>query len=156
MWNAKKFYGNIAERAAKALGKNGIDLEEKAKRSGHAIAQGWNTIGRAFRGIARAPDHENRITSLEKEMLSVVEDVRDVKKWILDVDNRTALLEHHNNYDLDDVLCPVCASPMRVKKNSKAKSFFFGCSNFGRSDCRGTRPVSDPYLQKLASRYLAA
>ncbi len=39
-------------------------------------------------------------------------------------------------------LCPFCSVPMRLVVNSTDKSFFWGCSNYYKSNCQGSRPYT--------------
>lgn len=146
----------LSDNLVKILGKNGIDLEEKARRAGRAVSGAWNWAREKISDIADIPSHRNRMIIIENDVKEIVEDIRDLKLWIMDTDNRTTLLEHFNNYDLDDISCPECNSPMRVKRNSQTQEFFFGCSKFHKNDCRGSLPISDPYLESLAKKYFKA
>lgn len=41
------------------------------------------------------------------------------------------------------VYCPECKSFMKVKRNKKIGSYFYGCSKFQSSGCRGKRNITD-------------
>lgn len=145
-----------SNRLGRVLGKEGIDLERLATHAGRKVGVGWNWIAEKAKAISSLPTHEDRLRKMEADTAEIARDVRDLKAWVKDVDNRTKLLEHFNNYDVDDVACPVCGSVMRVKRNRRDGSFFFGCSKWGHTGCQGTRPIADPYLDQLAKRYFAA
>jgi hypothetical protein len=48
-------------------------------------------------------------------------------------------------------LCPFCSVPMRLVVNSTDKSVFWGCSNYYRSNCHGSRPYAGEVISSEKS-----
>jgi hypothetical protein len=147
---------DINERLNKALGKDGLDIERRSRNAGKRVAAGWGRTSRVMRDVWGIFGHEKRIEELEKDVEILTVDVLDLKKWLQDVDNRTQLLEYYHNYDLDDIQCHECNSPMRVKRNRETREFFLGCLRWKTHQCTGSRPISGPVLEQLAVKYRAA
>jgi hypothetical protein len=142
----------IRDKARQSLGPDGIDLEKRARNSGKKINHGWRSIIKKAKGLAKIPEHEDRIQQLEKDTGELASDILDLKKWLEDVDNRTKLLEHYQDFDLDQIRCGECGKPMRVKRNRESGSFFLSCTSWPKEK-HATRPITGPDLEVLGREY---
>lgn len=130
---------------------------QTAEAAGKVVNSVWSNVYAMVSGLLHVGSHEERIRRLEKEIADHGESINDLMRWLDDHENRLALLEHFENYDLAEVRCTDCGAPMRVKRNRQSRDFFLGCVEYranpatGKPQCRG-RPFSKHDLQILARR----
>jgi hypothetical protein len=134
------------------------EIVDRAKNAGITVNECWQKLRKLIR---RKPSLKKRIEELERNFAGQGDSITKILRWIEDHENRLALLEHFHGYDLAEVLCSACGSPMRVRKNQKTGQFFLGCVNYkansvtGKSKCPG-RDISNYDLQKLLRKYREA
>ncbi|MGH8580137.1 MAG: zinc ribbon domain-containing protein [Gammaproteobacteria bacterium] len=117
----------------------------------------WSNVGGVVSGLFHVGSHEARIREIEKDLAEHGESINFLMRWLEDHENRLALLEHFENYDLAEVRCADCGAPMRVKRNHQSREFFLGCVKYrgdpatGKPQC-GTKRFSKHDLLSLARR----
>lgn len=138
----------LLEKVNSNLEEQGIDLEQYARTTGKLVSKGWRGGVKQIKDICNITTHEERMGQLHKILAENSQDNRDIKKWLIDHENRIALLKYWENFALEKNRCRECGTPMRVKRSRESGKFFFACT---RPKCP-TRPITGSDLELLAKK----
>ena len=138
----------LLDKVNSSLEEQGIDLEQYARTTGKLVSWGWHEGVKQVKDICNVTTHEERMGQLHKILAEHSQDNRGIKKWLIDHENRIALLKYWENSAVEKNRCGECGTPMRVKHNRESAKFFFACT---RPKCP-TRPISGADLEILAKK----
>ena len=138
----------MLDKVNSRLEEQGIDVEQYARTAGKLASKGWHEGVKQVKDICNITTQEERMGQLHKILAEPSQDIRDIKKWLMDHENRVALLKYWENYAVEKSRCGECEAPMRVKRNRESGKFFLACT---RPKCP-TRPITGSDLELLAKK----
>ena len=139
---------SLLEKVNNRLEEQGIDLDQYARTTGKLASKGWHEGVKQVKDICNITTQEERMGQLHKILADSAQDNQDIKKWLMDHENRIALLKYWENFAVEKTRCGECGAPMRVKHNRESEKFFFACT---RPKCP-TRPITGTDLVLLAKK----